>query len=79
MVNVMVSIDEGVLDVLKVVAGHKGVTVEDLLHDMLMETVEQMKARMDDPLVGALREFGDAESDAASRADDIIQNEWQPD
>ena len=79
MVSVTLTIEGEVLEVLQTLAEMSNTTIEEVLRDMVIEDLQRIRERINDPLVGALGEFGDAEGDAASRADDIIRDEWQPD
>jgi hypothetical protein len=82
MLDVTVSVDEEVYEVLKVLAELEKRTVEEVLRGMLLETLDEIKARMNDPLIGALDPYlpdDGSQTDIASRADDIIRDEWEPD
>jgi hypothetical protein len=78
-VRVTLTIEDEVLEVLQTLAEMGNTTIEEVLRDMVIEDLQRIKERINDPLVGALGEFGGAESDVASRVDDIIRDEWQPD
>jgi hypothetical protein len=78
MVSVTVSIDEDVLGVLKAMAKLQDVTVEEVLRGMVAQSIEELRERMNDPLIGALDEFDGAGDNVASCADDIIRSGWQP-
>lgn len=79
MADFTVAIDDEVLEVLKTIAEHRNLKVEDILREMVMEDIEGIKRRRRSPITGMLSKYGDVEEDVASRADDIIHNEWQPD
>lgn len=78
MADFMISVDEDVAEILKIIAEHQKVAIEDFLREMLLEDIERIKQRMHDPIIGALGGFGTAEDDVAERADDILHEEWQP-
>jgi hypothetical protein len=79
MVTVSVSIDEDVLEVLKTLAEMQGISVEEVLQERVMADISRIKARMNDPLIGALSDFSQGDNDVASIADDIIRDERKPD
>lgn len=81
MVNVTIELDEEIYEILKLRAQLEGTTLESLLNDMLLSTLEDIRTRMNDPLIGALGPFlkDDVEQDISSRADDILRDEWEPD
>jgi hypothetical protein len=76
MADFTVTVDEDIIDVLKAMAKLKGITVEQVLSDMLTQTLEQIKARMNDPIIGM---FESGEGDISERVEDILRNEWRPD
>jgi len=79
MADFTISVDEDVLETLKIIADYRKVSVEDVLREMVLDDIEGIKRRQHSPLIGILDKYGDVEDDVASRADDILQKEWQPD
>ena len=76
MADFTVTIDEDIIDVLEAMAKLRGVTVEKVLSDMLVENLERIKARMNDPIIGM---FESGEGDISERVEDILRDEWHPD
>ena len=76
MVDVTVSIDEDVLEVLKELADYRKQTLEEYLRGMLLEDIERIKKRMNDPIIGA---FSSREGDISERDEEILREEWNPD
>jgi hypothetical protein len=81
MVQVTVEVDQDVYEVLETLAEMQGGTVSDVLRNMVVDDLERIKRRLKDPIVGGLGPFlkDNVEQDIASRADDIIASEWEPD
>jgi hypothetical protein len=81
MVSVTVQIDEDFHAVLQEIANMKGISIEEALQTMLVEDLQRIKRRMNDPIIGALDPFvkGKGVTDVSSHADDIIASEWEPD
>jgi len=79
MVDFTISVDEDVLETLRTIAEYRNVRIEDILCEMVLADIEGIKRRQHSPLVGLLDKYGDVEDDVASRADDILRSEWQPD
>jgi hypothetical protein len=76
MADFTLSIDEDILDVLEAMAKLRNITVAEVLRDMLAQTLDQVKMRMNDPIIGM---FDSGQSDISERAEDILRDEWQPD
>lgn len=76
MVDFKVSVDEDMLDVLKAMAKIQGTTVEEVLHNMLAQSIDELKERMNDPMIGLL---SSGEGDISERDEEILYSGWQPD
>ncbi len=79
MADFVISIDDKMLPVLKQIADSKGLTLEDYLRGMLLEDIERIRERMNDPIIGLLADYNTGEDNVSERADDILHEEWQPD
>lgn len=72
--------NDDLVEALKLRAKSKGMSVEELLSQMLeQQAVDDVSKPEIDPLVGALDEFESDEDDVSLRADDIVRDEWKPD
>jgi hypothetical protein len=76
MFSVTVEVDKDVYDVLKTIAEIKGVSVGDVLRDMVTEDLERIKRRMNDPIIGM---FSSGRSDVSENDEDIMYGNWKPD
>lgn len=76
MADVTVTIDDDVLEVLKELAEYRNQTLEEYLRGMLLDDIERIKERMNDPIVGA---FSSKTGDISERAEEILREEWNPD
>jgi len=73
---VTLTIDGEALEVLQTLAEMNNTTVEEVLRSMVIEDVQRIKERMDDPIIGFL---DSGTGDIARRDEDILRDEWQPD
>jgi hypothetical protein len=74
MVSITVSIEEEVLEVLRTLADHRGVPPEDILREMLVGQLSDLKARMADPVIGVLHS---GRSDLSERYEEFLLEEWK--
>lgn len=79
MVDIVVSVDDKLHAVLRAMAELKGVPVDEVLSRLVADQLDEIRARMSDPLIGALDEFETDEDDTAARAEDILRSDWKPD
>lgn len=76
MVSVTISVDEEMHEVFRIAAKLRGITVEEYLCDVLAQSAEELKAHMNDPLVGSIRS---GRGDLSERDEELLQSGWQPD
>ena len=76
MVNLTISVDEDLHGVLKAMAKLRDITVEEVLRDMLVQTIDELRARMDDPLIGLV---SSGEGNISERDENILRSGWRPD
>lgn len=69
MVRVTVEVDEEVYEVLETLAEMQGGTVSDVLHNMVVEDLDRIKARLNDPIIGM---FDSGRTDVSERDADIM-------
>jgi len=76
MADFTISVDEEVLEVLMTVAKYRKVKVEDLLREIVLEDIEGIKRRMNDPIIGII---DSGQTDISERDEEILRSEWRPD
>jgi hypothetical protein len=76
MVTISLSINEELHEVIKIAAMLAGVSVEDYLSGLMEHSIEEIRARMNDPVVGMIE---GGPSDLSERDEELLQSGWQPD
>jgi hypothetical protein len=76
MAEFVVSLDEDMQGVVEAIARLKGVTVQEVLRDLLSESLETLRTRLNDPMIGA---FASGRSDISERDEELLYGGWQPD
>jgi hypothetical protein len=78
MIDVSFTLDDQLYEVLRAFARLHDLTIEEALRQIVVQSTPLLTADQHDPLIGVLGPFGDdAPRDVASRADDIIHEDWQ--
>jgi hypothetical protein len=75
-VELSISIDDEVLEVLETLARLKGVTIEEYLCGRLLDDIARIRRRLHDPIIGAI---SSGRSDVSEHDEDILFSEWEPD
>jgi hypothetical protein len=76
MIEVTVAVDEAVMEVLQTLADIKGISVADVLSGMVLEDIERIKNRLNDPMIGL---FHSGRGDLSERDEEILRENWHPD
>lgn len=76
MADFTISIDDEVLDALRSIADYKHISLDEYLKSLLLDDIELIRKRMNDPIIGS---FESGERDISERVEDILYNEWEPD
>lgn len=76
MVTIQFEVDNETHAVLETAARLRGVTLDVLLHDVLAQSLQEMKDYMDDPLIGMARS---GRGDLSERDEDLLEQGWNPD
>jgi hypothetical protein len=76
MVTLTVTIDEELHEVIRIAAKLADVSVEDYLRVLMEHSIDDIKARMDDPVIGMIE---GGRSDLSERDEELLQRGWQPD
>ncbi len=76
MSEVTFSVDEELYETLKMAASLRGVSIDALLREMLTEPLDELRARMNDPMIGM---FKSGRGDLSEHDEEILQAGWKPD
>ena len=76
MATLTISDDKELVKKLEAIAENKGVSVEELVQQLLKAFVARQRTRHSDPIRGI---FDSGEPDIVSRHEDILRDEWKPD
>jgi hypothetical protein len=76
MTDLTFSVDEEIMEVLHAMAEVQGLSVEQILRNLLTGSIEELKTRASDPMIGFIR---DGEADLAARDEEIMYGHWDPD
>ena len=76
MVDSIVKIDAALRGVVEALAEIRGMTVDEVVRELTPEALDDLKARLKNPLIGFLRS---REGDISERDEEILYRGWQPD
>jgi hypothetical protein len=70
------NVEDEMAEVLRMRAETQNTIIEDVLRSMVVEDLQRIKERMNDPIIGFL---DSGTGDIAQRDEDILRDEWHPD
>jgi hypothetical protein len=76
MTELTFSVDEEVMEVLNAMAEVQGISIEQILRNLLTGSIEDLRARASDPIIGFIE---NGEPDLAARDEEIMVGNCDPD